>query len=362
MQLRVIAFVLVLVGVRGLTAPRGNASLASPATESVQAGDASAREVAQLRAKLGGLATSFRQMLKKDGQLAHSKVAPALNLFLENLDSALKDTESEKDPGVAMRKLNAVRSGVGSLMKDLTTRQETLMSENEAQTNSLLLGVLMTKQKAPMAQQLEVLNSKDFRNLSLSKALLANHSSTMPLFAQAAEYLDRHGAHTNASAALELVADRSQNLAASLQKRVDALEREYQVRQQHHNKRMQSLEEAFKANHKDNIAKALLKREERKFQKWAAVRKHDIDTMKAAVEAVKKGDMKALRKAQDALTDSIKAMQTQTGGFLYLIQLAHAALQKDCPYCAAQCVDKCHSDGHSYTQCLSECADAGKGK
>jgi hypothetical protein len=42
------------------------------------------------------------------------------------------------------------------------------------------------------------------------------------------------------------------------------------------------------------------------------------------------------------------------------IQLASTFRNRDCPYCAAQCVDKCHADGKPYVQCLTDCADAGK--
>jgi hypothetical protein len=42
------------------------------------------------------------------------------------------------------------------------------------------------------------------------------------------------------------------------------------------------------------------------------------------------------------------------------IQLAASITNRDCPYCVAQCVDKCHSAGKPYVQCLTDCADAGK--
>jgi len=42
------------------------------------------------------------------------------------------------------------------------------------------------------------------------------------------------------------------------------------------------------------------------------------------------------------------------------IQLANTVMNRDCPYCAAQCVDKCHQAGKPYVQCLTDCADAGK--
>lgn len=42
------------------------------------------------------------------------------------------------------------------------------------------------------------------------------------------------------------------------------------------------------------------------------------------------------------------------------IQLAASVTNRDCPYCVAQCVDKCHTAGKPYVQCLTDCADAGK--
>jgi len=42
------------------------------------------------------------------------------------------------------------------------------------------------------------------------------------------------------------------------------------------------------------------------------------------------------------------------------IQLADTYMVRDCPYCAAQCVDKCHTAGKPYVTCLTDCADAGK--
>lgn len=42
------------------------------------------------------------------------------------------------------------------------------------------------------------------------------------------------------------------------------------------------------------------------------------------------------------------------------IQLTDSIMNRDCPYCAAQCVDKCHQDGKPYVQCMTDCADAGK--
>merc|ERR1719473_2222499 len=108
-----------------------------------------------------------------------------------------------------------------------------------------------------------------------------------------------------------------------------------------------------KASKKDKHTLELVKkRQERKYKKFAVVQHRDLDSMKSAVVALKKGDVKALEKVQEALKKSMQAMQSQNGGFLHLLQLGHAVMRRDCPFCAAQCVDKCHSAGKSYSQCL----------
>lgn len=43
-----------------------------------------------------------------------------------------------------------------------------------------------------------------------------------------------------------------------------------------------------------------------------------------------------------------------------LIQLS--TFVEDCPYCKAQCIEKCHNEGHSFMQCLGSCADEGTDK
>jgi len=64
-------------------------------------------------------------------------------------------------------------------------------------------------------------------------------------------------------------------------------------------------------------------------------------------------------------TGSSKPVAASTAAHLF-IQLTdefhEAVMTRDCPYCAAQCVDKCHQAGNPYVQCLTDCADAGKDK
>ena len=48
--------------------------------------------------------------------------------------------------------------------------------------------------------------------------------------------------------------------------------------------------------------------------------------------------------SEGALAESMKAAQASKGKFLYFLQVMEQAEGRDCPYCAAQCVDKCHNE------------------
>jgi len=97
-----------------------------------------------------------------------------------------------------MKRLKDAEAGVASLTKDLVAQQESLMKEGDDQKTSLLLGVLMTRQKDTMEEQLKVLKSEDFSGLTVVKALLAKHDEKVPLFKQVADLLDKSGHRSGA--------------------------------------------------------------------------------------------------------------------------------------------------------------------
>lgn len=361
--LAIAMFACALTGVETLIAR------AVPATGKKVAGatvaPANATAVLALHKQLETIEGRLETMLNaKDGALAHAKVGPTMKVFLKELQTVLKDTASDKKlaPAAAMEKLLAAKHGLASLFSDLNSRQVALMKEDNAQRESLLLGVLMTHQKDKMDEQLKILKDDDFAPLEVAKALLAKHSTETALYVQAASYLDAHPNRTSAPMLASKPSNPLAQVQSMLEKRLYALEHEYQVREKMHQKKADELSARFKkASVKEQHTVHIMeKREERNFKKWSAMRKHDIAAMKDAVDGVKKGDMKAVGRARAALETSLKAMQGQTGGFLYLIQLGHRLEKRDCPYCAAQCVDKCHTAGKPYVQCLTDCADAGK--
>jgi len=331
-----------------------------PATSAV-----TPEKISAVHKQLETIAGKLETMLNaKDGALAHAKVGPTMKVFLKELQSVLKATgaDSKLAPAEAMHKLQAAKQGLASLFGDLNSRQTQLMKEDNAQRESLLLGVLMTNQKQSIDKQLTILKNNDFSDLEVSKALVANHSATQALYVQAAGYLD---AHPNRKLAPMHEAKNENPLAkvqSMLETRLKSLGREYQVREKLHKKKAQDIAARMKkSSAKDKHTITILqKREERTWKKWSAMRQHDIKALGEAVDGVKKGDMKAVQKAREALESSLQAMQSQTGGFLYLIQMGHRLMKRDCPYCAAQCMDKCHTAGKPYVQCLTDCADAGK--
>jgi len=308
------------------------------------------------RQKLNNMAVGLEGMLKGQS-LAHSKVAPSLKLFTSNLESVLASSKSMK-PADAMKQLEAAKAGVSSLLTDMTHHQEALMKEDVAQREDVLLGVLMTHKGDAMDKQLEILKSADFAVLPVAKALLQKHDDKSALYLQAAQYLDQSKSGSATISTLAQNASRVEEMAVSLEKRVATLERQGEVRLLEHKKRMDKLNALIKKG--DKHSKARLHHEEREFKKTEAMNKQDVESMKAAVAAIRKGDMKALAKAQEALKKSMQELKNKNGDMLVFLQKGHAYLERDCPFCVAQCVGKCHDSGKPYTACLTECADAGK--
>jgi len=332
---------------------------------------ATQKDVDALRVRLETVTKTLTAMLSAKGSaIGEGKLGPELKEFAHELADTLEKTKAVKDPEVAMKKLMDAKASMAGLTNELTGRQVTLMKEEETQQESLLLGVLMTRQKDSFDKQLAILTDGDFAGLAVSKALVAKHDAKTALYVQVAEYLDAHKGQGAGKVAMSAAEDRAKAqdkvkaLATSFEQRVISLKRTHDEKTKAHEKRVASLQAALKKAKKDSrdqhVMQIMLKREERNFKKWAVVQEHDISSMEEAVTAIKNHDVKGLDKAREALSESIKSMQSKNSGFLVLAQLGHQLQQKDCPYCAAQCVDKCHQAGKSFTTCLTDCADAGK--
>jgi len=322
-----------------------------------------AEGVAKLHRKMETIAVALEGMLKPSSpkSLSNLKVAPAFRLFVSELRTTLAATAAPKDMPAAMARLRNAQAGMADLTKALNAQQESLMHDDAVEETNLLLGVLMTRSKESMAKQLEVLKDPDFTKLAVSKELLAKHDEKTPLVQQVALYMDAHQVATNASR-LETKAQKLARTAAFFEQRVAKMEFEEQVMEKAYKRQVAKIDALIKTSGK-SMAKRLQstrKHLDRDYKKKLVMSKQQLQTMKDVVSAVHRGDGAALKKAQAALQAHLKAMQAHAGSFLYLLQLGHRMEEKDCPFCVAQCIGKCHDGGSPYAQCMTQCATAGQ--
>jgi hypothetical protein len=317
------------------------------------------KDVDHARAKIEKMAMVLQGMLHDNKGLQHSHVAPTLKLFTDNLQSVLTASK-ELQPAEAIQKLATAQASITGMVRDLTHQQETLMHEDVEQREDLMMGVLMTNKNAPMEKQLEILRNMDFQILDVSKALLNSHDTKTALYLQAAQWLDTHK-HAGGMMLYKKSAKRVEDLAASLDKRVHAAEKEAESKKRRHLKVIENLKLMVKKGGKaGKTAQRLLKRQERDYKKEELMSQRNIAMMKQAADAVRSGDMAAVKSAEQALQKSMDAFRDKNSGMLVFLQRSNAILERDCPFCAAQCVGTCHSNGKPYTECLTVCADAGK--
>jgi len=323
-------------------------------------------KIGALREKLLKMSSGLSKIIDPNGPLAKTELGPEMAEFNARVRAVINSTAGKSD-NKSLEQLEEVMGSVTGLVKDLNKQQMRLMQEGEEQRESLLLGVLMAQKDEPMDKQLEVLGSPDFAGLAASKAVFARKDMKTPLFQQVANFLDAHGANgsssgANRSTAMESHSAAVAHIVTSLTARLAHLEQNARHAEEAHanaTKRVKALERA-KDNRSAKILRSIERKEDRKFQKMMAIQHQDISSMKAAINAVEHGDMQGLDRARAAIENSMKSMQSKNSGFLVLIQEGLRAAGLDCPYCAAQCVDKCHDEGKKYVTCLEECKDSGK--
>jgi len=327
-------------------------------------------EVEQLRAKLTKISGGFSKVL--NGPTGKTHVGFMMAKVEAEVQHALQETAQPKDIKSALKRLQDANGAIKQLSADMANEQTRLMHEGQEQEESLLLGILMQRQKQPMNQQLEVVNAPEFAKLPCVIATLAAKDTKTPLFKQIATYLDAH-APKSKEAKEEILPDKLKKgkdgkpdvtpIVLALEARLHKMEESEKLMEDHHQESDYRMDQAIEEK-KNNTRlvrqiKKMKRRDDREFAKQAAMAKHDAKSLKSAIEAVKKGDMAGLQKAQNALDASMKAAQAATRPRIYLIQLMQRTEGQDCPFCVAQCVDKCHTAGKPYVTCLTDCADAG---
>jgi len=329
-----------------------------PQTATAPVHKATQKDVDHARATIEKMAMVLQGMLH-NSSLQHSEVAPSLKLFADNLQSVLNESKALQ-PTEAIQKLATAQASITGMVGELTHQQEKLMQEDVDQREDLMMGVLMTNKNAPMDKQLAILRSEDFQLLNVSKGLLNSHDAKTALYVQAAQWLDTHK-HSGGLMLYKKSAKRVEDMAASLDSRVHALQKEAESKKKRQLRAIKDMKVIVsKGGSAGKRMQGLLKREERECKKEAIVSQRNIAIMKQAADAVRRGDMAAVKNAEQALQKSMDAIKDKNAGMLVFLQRSNSILERDCPFCAAQCVGKCHNEGKPYTECLTVCADAGK--
>lgn len=323
-----------------------------------------AARIEALRRKLLSISRGLSRIMEPGGPLAGTDAGPDIAELNARIETIVRSTAGRRD-AKSLDKLVGVMGSVTSLAKDISRHQMQLMQEgDQRQQDSLLLGVLMAKRGEPIARQLEVLEAPAFAHLRVTEAVLARKDMKTPLFQQVASLLDAHGAHDGGARGASGSESRGAVVArtvASLRARLARLEASARRAEAAHageEERVRALEKN-QDGRSLRILRAKQDRENRRFQRRMDIQRQDIGTMRAAVDAMEHGDVQGVRRAEAALESSMRKMRSQSSGFLMLIQEGLRGSGLDCPYCAAQCVDRCHAAGGKYVACLAECQDAG---
>eukprot|EP00746_Dinoflagellata_sp_MGD_P160719 gnl/MRDRNA2_/MRDRNA2_87606_c0_seq1.p1 gnl/MRDRNA2_/MRDRNA2_87606_c0~~gnl/MRDRNA2_/MRDRNA2_87606_c0_seq1.p1 ORF type:complete len:381 (-),score=126.93 gnl/MRDRNA2_/MRDRNA2_87606_c0_seq1:250-1392(-) len=345
-------------------------------------------DVAKLSNKLEHVIAGLDQVYKVQSEAKNgvSRFGQLLKPYLSEMHQVMTDVKSSKNLTEAQKlaKLHNVEASVNGLKKDMDKLTTTLKAEGEEEKESILLGVLMSRKNKSEKEQMEVLESDDFKNLPVVKYVLAHRVANKTWAEQVAARLDattqvNHTAVKAMATQTEGIVKQLTGFLHTMEKHLTESEKVHKKITEEHNKvlkeneaKLKTLEgkdknminktvteEKSKTTRLIKIVKRRQKKEDREYLKQHGMMSKDVTALRAAIEAVKKGDMTQLAKMQAVLQQSMKAMQGNQD-FLHFLQLqAWTDHSKACPYCKAQCLEKCHNGGRSFMQCMTECENVG---
>lgn len=298
-----------------------------------------------------------------------------------SLDDLVKPMVAEVQAAIASKKepeCQKVLAKFPEWRKEMSKRQSDLENAGDSERTSLLVSVLQNRQGEAVEDQLDVVESADFHGLPVVDYVVEHSDGKTPLVTLALQFLDEEDkAPTNATApAKEAKEVRKAALPDSSLTAIIAQLEKHEERAEHTvemlTHRQQQLKKLFEDNNNKVKAgtglntpegKFLEKKELRKVEKRIATETVTEKALKTAIVDIKKKDVKGLEEAKDALQASMAAMmneqQATSGDFLKLLQTSAERQPTgsfSCPYCGAQCVEKCRNTEHkSYSACLTEC-------
>jgi hypothetical protein len=262
----------------------------------------------------------------------------------------LKDVKAAVE-AKKMDQMKAVLAEFPKWQQQMSERQKSIMESGDEERTTLLVAVLQNKQSLAMSEQLDVVHAADFSGLPVVAYIDAHHDEKTPLVELALKFLDgKDAAPVNATSAasgpagMQTILDMLAAHKKKAEAHVEALEEHRNV-----------VEKVLGSKKNQSMQVKYLKhREERKLDKELAIEKKTVAALGTAMEDIKKKDMKGLKEAKEALQESVKALEESEGQFLHLLQIEAPGFS--CPYCGAQCIEKCRATEHkSMSGCLTEC-------
>jgi hypothetical protein len=288
------------------------------------------------RAKLEKVQKGFTAVLKASPVL-EDLVAP----MLKDVKAALASTDDKK--------VESVLAEFPKWQKEMADRQSSITEAGDSERTTLLVAVLQNKQDLAVSEQMDVVRSADFIGLPVVKFIEDKSDGKTPLVNLALKFMDGDKAQpVEAKPAepksLDDIVHLLEHHKENAEHRLEAIE-----------KKEKGLEKIFaKLKKGDPEVKFLKRKEERKLKKDKALQEQTEKALTSAITDIKNKDPKGLEEAKKALQATMEALSAQSGEFLHFLQLAAPGFS--CPYCGAQCIEKCVSTEHkTMSGCLSEC-------
>merc|ERR1719453_1744111 len=195
-------------------------------------------DVAKLTNKLEHVIAGLDKVYKaqSEGKTGVSRFGKLLKPYLSQMHSVMATVQTDKklNDGQKLEKLHNVQASVNGLKKDMDKLTTTLKSEGEEEKESILLGVLMSRKSKSAKEQMEVLESADFKNLDVVKYVLTHRVAKESWAEQVAARLD---ATTNVNhTAMKSMAAETEGIAKQLTGFLKTMEKHLADQEKFHKK------------------------------------------------------------------------------------------------------------------------------
>merc|ERR1719265_3113020 len=217
------------------------------ATMKPQETEPSDKKIEEMQVHLKQVLTGLQSVAA--AQKEKTKFSEILQPFMKEMSTVLTKvkTDAKLSKQQKWEMLQNAQKSVSGLAKDMAKRQKELTQESESEKESLLIGVLMARANRPEAEQMEVLKSDEFKNLTVVKEVLAHREAGKSLAEQVAASLDKKsGAKPGTSAKFLTKGQAVDGIVAKLQSSVDKMDQHMKLAEKEHKEGMARVKELVK--------------------------------------------------------------------------------------------------------------------